>query len=93
MSFQGKYLRVLTPRTVDGVNLKYKKDGKGQMIPVFKETHLPMSAKKELEKENLKRPNQVKHIIEEVGGVETYNPEPTRPLNGSVSLPQNFVVE
>jgi hypothetical protein len=85
--FKGNYLRVLTPRTVDGVNLKYTTRN-GQMVPVYKETHLPLSARKELEKENLTRPNQVKHVIEEVGGSESYNPEPTRPVT-----PQNFVVQ
>jgi hypothetical protein len=60
------YLRVLTPETTDGMNLKYVETRQGTK-QVFKETHLPITAKKSLEKENLKRPKQLQHVIEIVG--------------------------
>lgn len=56
------YLRVLTPQTIDGVNLAYDEDKK----PIFKETHLPLTAKKYLEIENENRPQQIKHTLEVV---------------------------
>ena len=54
-----KYLRVLTPQTVDGINLKY--DDSSQVV--YKETHLPLSARKYLDQENADRPKQLLHII------------------------------
>lgn len=47
MYFTGEYLRVLTPKTTNGLIPKLK-DGQ----QVFKETHLPMSAKKKIEGRN-----------------------------------------
>lgn len=60
--FPGDYLRILTPQTTDGVNLKYGVDQK----PVYKEMHLPLSARKQMEKKNEKRPLHLRHIIEHV---------------------------
>lgn len=60
-----KYLRVLTPQTVDGVNLKY--DEKTERV-VRKETFLPLTAKKHLDAENENLPLQLRHTIEIVDG-------------------------
>jgi len=65
--FKGPYLRVLTPRTTDGKSLKY--DSNLQVI--YKESHFELSARTALEKENLVRPIQLRHIIETVGIVNT----------------------
>lgn len=66
-----KYLRVLTPQTIDGTNLKYSDDGERVLR---KETHLPVTARKFLEAENANLPEQLRHRIEEVE-----NEEPVRP--------------
>lgn len=58
--FQGNYLRVLTPQTIDGINLAYDKNNQ----PIFKETHLPVTARKHLDKKNLKLPIQLRKQIE-----------------------------
>lgn len=65
--FKGEYLRIRTPRTVDGINLKY--DNSGQIE--YKESHVAVTARKSFELENASRPNQLKHIIEHVGGVNS----------------------
>lgn len=67
MFFDGPYLRVLTPETTDGINLLYVNDKK-----VYRESHLPLSAQKHLERKNMKLPDQLKHKIEVVG----YSEEP-----------------
>lgn len=56
------YLRVLTPRTIDGMNVKY--DDQRQVM--FKETHLPVTARKYLLEENMSLPEHLHHKIEEV---------------------------
>lgn len=65
--FKGKYLRVQTPITTNGILQKIGSDGKAE----YEETFLPLSAKKELEKKNrhLERTGtpHLKAIIEEVG--------------------------
>lgn len=73
--FHGDYLRVLTPQTVDGINLMYENDK-----PVYSEQHLPLTARKFLEKENEKLPNQLKHKIElvETGFGATNTPQKTQ---------------
>lgn len=58
-NFSGNYLRVLTPKTIDGNVPKTGPDGR----VLYKESHLPMSALKHLERKNLKRPNHLKHVI------------------------------
>jgi hypothetical protein len=65
-NFRDEYLRILTPRTTDGVNLRYGPDKQ----PTYKESHAPITALKAFEKENAIRPDQLKHIIERVGGPE-----------------------
>ena len=62
MYFQGTYLRVLKPRTSNGINPII--DGEGRMD--YKETFLPLSAKKRLEKINSKLPQHLKMKIETV---------------------------
>jgi hypothetical protein len=59
---QTGYLRVSTPQTTDGTNLKY--DAKQRIV--MKETHLPLTARKHLERENSVLPVHLQHIIEEV---------------------------
>lgn len=63
MFFNGPYLRVLSPVTTNGVNLKIGEDDK----VVYKEAHLPLSAKRELEKQNAKLADHLKKKIEVVG--------------------------
>lgn len=58
--FNGNYLRVLTPQTIDGINLAYDANQR----PIFKETHLPLTARKHLERKNEKLPAQLKKKIE-----------------------------
>lgn len=72
------YLRVLTPQTIDGVNLKYAEGGERVL---FKETHLPLTARKHLEAENANLPQQLKHKIEVVVSAEPVKPKgrPGRP--------------
>lgn len=65
--FNGNYLRVLTPQTIDGINLAYDANQR----PIFKETHLPLTARKHLERKNEKLPAQLKKKIEVVD-VESY---------------------
>lgn len=62
MSFDGPYLRVLTPETIDGINLRMVNER-----IVYKESHLPLSAKKHLERKNNKLPTHLRHKIEVVG--------------------------
>lgn len=58
-NFKGNYLRVLTPRTIDGVTPRMDGDRL-----IFKEDHLPMSAKPFLEEQNKNLPEILKKRIE-----------------------------
>lgn len=60
--FQGSYLRVRTPKTIDGLIPKMGYDNR----PLYKESHLPLSARKHLERKNKKLPKHLQHIIEVV---------------------------
>lgn len=57
----GHYLQVLTPQTIDG-NVPLMVNGKQQ----YKESHLPLTARKRMEARNAKRPPHLRHIINEV---------------------------
>ena len=70
--FKGPYLRVLTPRTTDGMNIKYDEN----LQVMYKESHFELSARASLEKENLTRPSQLRHIIETAGVVQTVEAQP-----------------
>lgn len=78
--FQGQYLRILTPRTFDGVNLKMVDNQ-----PVYKESHLPVTARKHMVELNSKLPPHLRHIIEDVGFTDVEaaqnpsTPKPTKP--------------
>lgn len=61
MYFKSSYLRVVTPVTEDGNRPKLYN---GQQV--YKETALPLSAKKHLEEQNRKLPSHLKKIIEVV---------------------------
>lgn len=54
------YLRVTSPLTIDGVRPKY--DQRGQMM--YKETELPLTAKKYMDEQNRKLPDHLKKKIE-----------------------------
>ncbi len=71
--FTGSYLRILTPQTIDGINVKYDKERE----VIYKESHVANTkvARKYYEKANLKRPAQLRHIVEVVGE-EEYKPTP-----------------
>lgn len=60
--FKGAYLQVTTPQTIDGMNLAYDANGK----VVTKISHLPLSARKALEKKNAKMKEHLRHKIEEM---------------------------
>lgn len=67
---KGNYLRVLTPRTTNGTNIMMD-ENRQQM---FKEAHLPLTAKRALETQNRALPDHLKKIIEVVyDGVEPDN--------------------
>lgn len=68
-NFKGAYLRIETPRTTDGINLKMGPD----LRPIFKETHVPLTALKQFEKENIGRPEHLKHRITKVDP-DTFQP-------------------
>lgn len=62
--FKGDYLRVLSPVTSDGMVPVMDHDGKVK----YREDHLPVTAKKMLEKKNLKLPQHLRKKIELVPG-------------------------
>ena len=62
MYFKGTYLRVSKPRTSNGINPIVDADGKIE----FKETFLPLTAKKKLEKINSKLPQHLRMKIETI---------------------------
>lgn len=64
--FQGEYLRVLKPVTVDGLNVAMDDEFRGQ----FKEVHLPITALPDLELKNSKLPPAQKMRITRVNGQE-----------------------
>lgn len=55
------YLRVRTPQTVDGLNLKYMPDG---FTPMYSEAHLPLTARKHIDAQNANLPAQLRHLVE-----------------------------
>ena len=57
--FGGKYLKVLTPRTTNGVIPEMDENNVAQ----FKETHLPLTARTYLEKQNDGLPKHLHHRI------------------------------
>lgn len=63
MFFNGPYLRVLSPATTNGVNLKIGDDDK----VIYKEAHLPLTAKRSIEQQNAKLPDHLKKKVEVVG--------------------------
>lgn len=70
MQFQsGPYLRVKSPITKDGSNILIV-DGQVQ----YKDTYLPMSAKKYMEAQNSLLPGNLKKIIQVVGMEEKRGP-------------------
>lgn len=67
MYFKGDYLRVVTPVTEDGNRPKIDPDT-GQQI--FKETALPVTARRQLEIQNQRLPQHLKKKIELVSSDE-----------------------
>jgi hypothetical protein len=68
MFFKGNYLRVLTPKTVDGNRPMIGYDGR----VVYREDMLPLSAKRAIESRNAQLPDHLKKKIEVV---ETFTPK------------------
>lgn len=66
--FNEDYLRVLTPVTVNGI-VPFMVNG----VPQYKESMLPITAKRYLEQKNAKRPEHLKHIIDVIpnGGAKS----------------------
>lgn len=81
MYFKSSYLRVVTPVTEDGNRPKLFN---GQQV--YKETALPLSAKKHLDEQNRKLPAHLKKIIEIVSSEET---QPTVTNQAIASQPDN----
>lgn len=67
-----KFLRVSTPKTIDGVTLAYDDENR----PIYHVVHLPFSAKGHLDRANSKRPKHLQHKIEVIEGDL---PEPKNP--------------
>lgn len=65
--FGRDHLRVETPQTTDGLNLKYDTDGK----PVTRITFLPLTARNSLEANNAKLPQHLRKKITVVPGDNT----------------------
>jgi hypothetical protein len=84
---QGTYLRVLTPETINGVYPKQGEDGR----QLFKETHLPISARPFMEQRNKKLPNALKMKIEVVmsepvsNGYKTIEPDEAEQLRAKIA--------
>lgn len=71
--FEGPHLRVLKPRTKNGLSPKIGHDGRIE----YKEVLLPLSAKADQEQRNLKLPDALKMKIDVVGAQEPITrPEP-----------------
>jgi hypothetical protein len=71
MYFTGSYLRVTTPVTTNGIIPKLNN---GQQV--FKETFLPLSAKKALEKKNARLTRKgFGHLISQIEVVSDGTPE------------------
>lgn len=71
MYFTGPYLRITTPRTTNGIIPKLQN---GQQV--FKETFLPLSAKKQIEKKNARLIKRgFKHLVSTIEVVGD-GPEP-----------------
>lgn len=81
MFTQGSYLRVLSPRTTNGNNLMTDGDR-----VLYKEEHLPLTAKKYLELQNQSLPAHLKKRIEVVQG----NTQ-TEPVIESLKQPESDV--
>ena len=62
MLFKGSYLRVSSPITSNGTNIKLDETGRA----MYRETFLPLSARKELENQNKKLPEHLRKKIEVV---------------------------
>jgi len=71
MVYTGNYLRVLTPRTVDGVTPEMENDRL-----VLKEAFMPLTALRELEEQNKRLPEILRKRIEIVTDDEDGNPVP-----------------
>lgn len=70
MVFTGNYLRVLTPRTIDGITPQTDDDDR----VVYKETFLPLSAEEHLRRQNEKLPPILKKKFEVVKTDQNGNP-------------------
>lgn len=67
MFFKGDYLRVVSPVTEDGNRPKIDSE---TGTPVYKETLLPVSARRALERQNKRLPNHLRKKIELVSSGE-----------------------
>lgn len=84
---KGPYLRILEPRTTNGVNLKY--DDNGNIM--YTEQHAPLSARKDFESRNAQLPKHLRLIIETVGlpkGASEQEKRGFRPQRTTRSNPQ-----
>lgn len=72
--FTQGYLRVTSPMTIDGTHPKYDEQGR----IMYKETELPLTAKKHIDRQNSRLPDHLKKKIEVIGpdGPAAIQPEP-----------------
>lgn len=61
--FDGKYLRILTPRTTNGIVPMTDEETD---VVILKETHAPLSAKRYYEQQNEVLPKHLRHRITEI---------------------------
>ena len=84
---QGTYLRILTPETINGVYPKMGPDGR----QLFKETHLPLSARPFMVQLNKRLPEALKKKIEVVdsapvsNGYKTIEPDEADKLRAKIA--------
>lgn len=70
-----KVLQVTTPETIDGINLAYDENQQ----PLTKQTILPLSARKEMERNSAVLPQHLRPTFEEVEGIEPKVPGQDEP--------------
>lgn len=83
--FDGKYLKVMTPQTTNGTDLKI--DDETDKI-VYKESHLPLSALKSLEAQNEQLPKSLRKKITIIDSdIQRKDPEADKVLVGKGADP------
>lgn len=85
MFFNEKHIRVLKPKTSNGLNPIL--DDRGQIV--HKVIHLPFTAKKDIEAQNSRLPNHLKMKIEVIDFNAPIEPEVRRGRSKQISNEEN----